>query len=118
MWTLRDQRIKFLTFSEAQLETPLEWYGLVKYCTEVQCWLKLLSNALPGHETRPECNRLGRNSCSRFVQFGPEVKCNCGAANCQGFLGTKKKIGKLDFCWGSKRKRTSSNACITLVTTV
>ncbi|WVZ18743.1 hypothetical protein V8G54_006065 [Vigna mungo] len=50
----------------------------------------------------------------RFVQFGPEVKCNCGAANCQGFLGTKKKIGKLDFCWGSKRKRTSSNACITL----
>ncbi|KAK8473222.1 hypothetical protein PHAVU_001G083533 [Phaseolus vulgaris] len=51
----------------------------------------------------------------RFVQFGPEVKCNCGAANCQGFLGTKKKIDKLDFCWGSKRKRTS-NACFTLVT--
>nr|XP_007138281.1 hypothetical protein PHAVU_009G195300g [Phaseolus vulgaris]ESW10275.1 hypothetical protein PHAVU_009G195300g [Phaseolus vulgaris] len=51
----------------------------------------------------------------RFVQFGPEVKCNCGAENCQGFLGTKKKIDKLDFCWGSKRKRTS-NACITLVT--
>ncbi|RDY13997.1 Retrovirus-related Pol polyprotein from transposon 17.6, partial [Mucuna pruriens] len=48
-----------------------------------------------------------------FVQFGPEVKCHCGAANCQGFLGTKKKIGKLDLCWGSKRKRTS-NACITL----
>ncbi|XP_027348242.1 histone-lysine N-methyltransferase ASHR3 [Abrus precatorius] len=51
----------------------------------------------------------------RFVQFGPEVKCHCGAANCQGFLGTKKKIGKVDLCWGSKRKRTS-NGCIPLVT--
>ncbi|XP_061341181.1 histone-lysine N-methyltransferase ASHR3 [Gastrolobium bilobum] len=53
----------------------------------------------------------------RFVQFGPEVKCHCGAPNCQGFLGTKKKIGKVDLCWGSKRKRTS-NARITIVTAV
>ncbi|XP_019414209.1 PREDICTED: histone-lysine N-methyltransferase ASHR3 [Lupinus angustifolius] len=45
----------------------------------------------------------------RFVQFGPEVKCHCGAANCQGFLGTKKKIGKveIELHWGSKRKRLS-----------
>ncbi|KAH1246906.1 Histone-lysine N-methyltransferase ASHR3 [Glycine max] len=51
----------------------------------------------------------------RFVQFGPEVKCHCGAANCQGFLGTKKKIGKLDLYWGSKRKRTSKASCITIL---
>ncbi|KAL9224144.1 hypothetical protein vseg_000210 [Gypsophila vaccaria] len=53
----------------------------------------------------------------RFVQFGPEVKCHCGAANCQGYLGAKRKIN-LDvvelkrrvhlagLCWGSKRRRT------------
>ncbi|KAH9806245.1 Histone-lysine N-methyltransferase ASHR3 [Citrus sinensis] len=28
----------------------------------------------------------------RFVQFGPEVKCYCGASSCQGYLGTKRKI--------------------------
>ncbi|XP_052180792.1 histone-lysine N-methyltransferase ASHR3 isoform X2 [Diospyros lotus] len=42
----------------------------------------------------------------RFVQFGPEVRCNCGAPNCQGYLGMKRKIGKFDVCWGSKRRRT------------
>ncbi|XP_010687654.2 histone-lysine N-methyltransferase ASHR3 [Beta vulgaris subsp. vulgaris] len=53
----------------------------------------------------------------RFVQFGPEVKCNCGAINCQGYLGAKRKIN-LDtlnsrkrmhvasLCWGSKQKRS------------
>ncbi|KAG2668127.1 hypothetical protein I3760_15G145500 [Carya illinoinensis] len=51
----------------------------------------------------------------RFVQFGPEVKCHCGASNCQGYLGTKRKIGKVELCWGSKRKRTST-ACIAIIT--
>ncbi|KAH9618394.1 hypothetical protein KSS87_021409 [Heliosperma pusillum] len=52
----------------------------------------------------------------RFVQFGTEVKCHCGAANCQGYLGAKRKINLdvLDskrrmhlagLCWGSKRRR-------------
>ncbi|KAH7521095.1 hypothetical protein JRO89_XSUnG0114900 [Xanthoceras sorbifolium] len=51
----------------------------------------------------------------RFVQFGPEVKCHCGASNCQGFLGTKKKICKLDLCWGSKRRRTSASPAVIIV---
>ncbi|RYQ79488.1 hypothetical protein Ahy_Scaffold6g108236 [Arachis hypogaea] len=34
----------------------------------------------------------------RFVQFGPEVKCQCGALNCRGILGVKNKIVKLDIC--------------------
>ncbi|KAK9274761.1 hypothetical protein L1049_022013 [Liquidambar formosana] len=51
----------------------------------------------------------------RFVQFGPEVKCYCGAPNCQGYLGTKRKICKVDICWGSKRKR-SSPACLAFIT--
>lgn len=44
----------------------------------------------------------------RFVQFGPEVKCHCGASTCQGYLGTKKKIPKLPQLpnWGAKRRRT------------
>lgn len=54
----------------------------------------------------------------RFVQFGPEVKCHCGALNCQGYLGAKRRIN-LDIIeskrrmqlaglyWGSKRKRSS-----------
>ncbi|KAL5547602.1 hypothetical protein UlMin_002833 [Ulmus minor] len=52
----------------------------------------------------------------RFVQFGPEVRCQCGAPNCTGYLGTRKKIvGKVEqLCWGSKRKRTS--ACMSLLT--
>ncbi|KAL6973784.1 Histone-lysine N-methyltransferase ashr3, variant 2 [Sarracenia purpurea var. burkii] len=44
----------------------------------------------------------------RFVQFGPEVKCHCAASNCQGYLGTKRKVGKNDICWGTKRRRTPS----------
>ncbi|KAE8710378.1 Histone-lysine N-methyltransferase ASHR3 [Hibiscus syriacus] len=51
----------------------------------------------------------------RFVQFGPEVKCHCGASNCQGYLGTKRKIVKLDLCWGLKRRRTST-ACLAIIT--
>ncbi|KAJ7955686.1 Histone-lysine N-methyltransferase [Quillaja saponaria] len=50
----------------------------------------------------------------RFVQFGPEVKCHCGALNCQGFLGTKRKIDRVDLYWGTKRKRTST-ACIAIL---
>ncbi|XP_027066288.2 histone-lysine N-methyltransferase ASHR3-like [Coffea arabica] len=50
----------------------------------------------------------------RFIQFGPEVRCHCGASNCQGYLGTKKKICKVDFCWGSKRKRTATS-CLAIV---
>lgn len=51
----------------------------------------------------------------RFVQFGQEVKCHCGASNCQGYLGSKKKIiPKLDICWGSKRKRTSTS-CLAII---
>lgn len=47
----------------------------------------------------------------RFVQFGPGVKCCCGALNCQGYLGTKRKVDivKPDLCWGTKRKRTSTS---------
>ncbi|KAL8152163.1 hypothetical protein V2J09_009923 [Rumex salicifolius] len=57
----------------------------------------------------------------RFVQFGPEVKCYCGTAKCQGYLGTKpsdcssskslgnrsdnQKTGLGDISWGLKRKR-------------
>lgn len=57
----------------------------------------------------------------RFVQFGPEVRCHCGAPTCQGYLGTKKKIDRTEVavvrCWGSKRKRSKpckekSNNCI------
>lgn len=45
----------------------------------------------------------------RFVQFGPEVKCHCGASSCQGYLGTKKKIAKLELLdWGAKRRRTTT----------
>ncbi|KAG5593818.1 hypothetical protein H5410_035050 [Solanum commersonii] len=51
----------------------------------------------------------------KFVQFGSEVKCHCGASNCQGYLGSKKKItSKLDISWGSKRKRTSTS-CLTII---
>ncbi|XP_058723009.1 histone-lysine N-methyltransferase ASHR3 isoform X2 [Vicia villosa] len=48
----------------------------------------------------------------RFVQFGPEVKCHCGAQKCQGFLGSKKKINKVDLCWGAKRKRTLCTSAV------
>ncbi|GAA0159448.1 hypothetical protein LIER_16218 [Lithospermum erythrorhizon] len=44
----------------------------------------------------------------RFVQFGDEVKCHCGASNCQGYIGTKKKTTVMEFQWGLKRKRTST----------
>ncbi|KAF7152607.1 hypothetical protein RHSIM_Rhsim01G0021300 [Rhododendron simsii] len=47
-----------------------------------------------------------------FVQFGPEVICHCAAPNCQGFLGTKRKIDKIDICWGSKRRRTPIITCL------
>ncbi|KAJ0090308.1 hypothetical protein Patl1_14476 [Pistacia atlantica] len=50
----------------------------------------------------------------RFIQFGPEVKCHCGAPSCQGYLGTKRKVSKLNLCWGSKRKRTSA-ACLAII---
>ncbi|WOL08616.1 histone-lysine N-methyltransferase ASHR3-like isoform X1 [Canna indica] len=42
----------------------------------------------------------------RFVHFGPMVKCHCGASNCQGYLGSKKKINPIPLCWGCKRKRS------------
>ncbi|KAI3754530.1 hypothetical protein L1987_54315 [Smallanthus sonchifolius] len=45
----------------------------------------------------------------RFVQFGPEVKCHCGASCCQGYLGSKKKIAKSGLVdWGAKRRRTAT----------
>ncbi|WCJ30169.1 Histone-lysine N-methyltransferase ASHR3 [Euphorbia peplus] len=45
----------------------------------------------------------------RFVQFGSEVKCQCGASNCHGYLGNKRKIVKLlNICWGTKRRRAST----------
>ncbi|CAI9098600.1 OLC1v1035276C1 [Oldenlandia corymbosa var. corymbosa] len=52
----------------------------------------------------------------RFIQFGPEVKCHCGAPNCQGYLGTKRKISKVDFCWdwGLRRKRTATS-CLNIL---
>nr|CAD1825032.1 unnamed protein product [Ananas comosus var. bracteatus] len=43
----------------------------------------------------------------RFVLFGSTVKCCCGASNCQGYLGTKKKVTPVVCHWGCKRKRTS-----------
>ncbi|XP_020523670.1 histone-lysine N-methyltransferase ASHR3 [Amborella trichopoda] len=44
----------------------------------------------------------------RFVHFGPKVKCCCGAANCQGYLGSSKKSDKeiVQCQWKSKRKRS------------
>ncbi|XP_058113962.1 histone-lysine N-methyltransferase ASHR3-like isoform X2 [Magnolia sinica] len=42
----------------------------------------------------------------RFVHFGPKVRCFCGTSKCQGYLGSKKKIDKVNLCWGSKRKRS------------
>ncbi|KAL0916721.1 hypothetical protein M5K25_014254 [Dendrobium thyrsiflorum] len=46
----------------------------------------------------------------RFVQFGPVVQCYCGASNCRGFLGSrKKKTSQANFSnsvWGCKRMRT------------
>lgn len=42
----------------------------------------------------------------RFVHFGPMVKCCCGSSGCQGYLGSKKKIDKVSFSWGTKRKRS------------
>ncbi|XP_043711311.1 histone-lysine N-methyltransferase ASHR3 [Telopea speciosissima] len=60
----------------------------------------------------------------RFVHFGPKVKCCCGASNCQGYLGAKRKINKRDLCstkvnkvklcWGAKRRRTST-ACLEII---
>ncbi|XP_010548495.1 PREDICTED: histone-lysine N-methyltransferase ASHR3 [Tarenaya hassleriana] len=42
----------------------------------------------------------------RFVQFGSEVRCQCGAKNCQGYLGTKRKEPNcLVVSWGAKRRR-------------
>ncbi|CAH2077420.1 unnamed protein product [Thlaspi arvense] len=43
----------------------------------------------------------------RFVQFGPEVKCNCGSENCQGYLGRKRKEPSCKISWGAKRRRVS-----------
>ncbi|XP_042433222.1 histone-lysine N-methyltransferase ASHR3-like [Zingiber officinale] len=42
----------------------------------------------------------------RFVHFGPMVRCYCGASNCQGYLGSKKKISQIPLSWGCKRKRS------------
>lgn len=43
------------------------------------------------------------------------MECCCGSQNCQGYLGTKKKIPKLEVCWGSKRRRTAA-ACVAILT--
>ncbi|XP_076909671.1 histone-lysine N-methyltransferase ASHR3-like [Bidens hawaiensis] len=48
----------------------------------------------------------------RFVQFGTEVECQCGAASCRGYLGSKKKARHygpkpIAFDWGAKRQRTT-----------
>ncbi|KAL9683990.1 hypothetical protein QQ045_021421 [Rhodiola kirilowii] len=51
----------------------------------------------------------------RFVQFGPEVKCKCGSSKCQGYLGMKRKNLKIDYSWGTKRRR-SATACLAVVT--
>ncbi|KAK1429775.1 hypothetical protein QVD17_11993 [Tagetes erecta] len=45
----------------------------------------------------------------RFVQFGPEVKCHCGATCCQGYLGSKKKAKVELLDWGVKRQRTTTD---------
>ncbi|XP_065848560.1 histone-lysine N-methyltransferase ASHR3 [Euphorbia lathyris] len=51
----------------------------------------------------------------RFVQFGSEVKCQCGAAKCHGYLGNKRKVVRLlNICWGAKRRR-SSTSCLAVV---
>ncbi|KAG9455834.1 hypothetical protein H6P81_000342 [Aristolochia fimbriata] len=46
----------------------------------------------------------------RFVHFGPMVRCYCGAKNCQGYLGSKKKQEIMNLCWGKKRQR--STGCV------
>ncbi|KAH7674912.1 Histone-lysine N-methyltransferase protein [Dioscorea alata] len=43
----------------------------------------------------------------RFVHFGSMVKCFCGASNCQGFLGSKRKNNEVTMSWGCKRPRTA-----------
>ncbi|KAL1548915.1 Histone-lysine N-methyltransferase ashr3 [Salvia divinorum] len=57
----------------------------------------------------------------RFVQFGPEVECHCGAPNCRGYLGTKRKIVfsqatktkmELHVSWGPKRQRSSKKMVV------
>uniref|UniRef100_A0A162AA92 Histone-lysine N-methyltransferase n=1 Tax=Daucus carota subsp. sativus TaxID=79200 RepID=A0A162AA92_DAUCS len=53
----------------------------------------------------------------RFIQFGAEVKCQCGAPNCRGYLGAKRKTSKVEEQlrdWGSKGKRTST-ACFAFI---
>ncbi|KAF9615804.1 hypothetical protein IFM89_026475 [Coptis chinensis] len=45
----------------------------------------------------------------RFVCFGSDVECHCGASNCHGTLGTRRKIYKLDsinLSWCCKRRRS------------
>ncbi|XP_068652375.1 histone-lysine N-methyltransferase ASHR3 isoform X2 [Aristolochia californica] len=44
----------------------------------------------------------------RFVHFGPMVRCCCGAKNCQGYLGSKKKQDIMNLCWGKKRQRSTA----------
>ncbi|KAK9042857.1 hypothetical protein V6N11_071212 [Hibiscus sabdariffa] len=46
-------------------------------CSTMCCREKLAPNSWP--------RSRGFDSSLRFVQFGPEVKCHCGASNCQGF---------------------------------
>ncbi|XP_074369406.1 histone-lysine N-methyltransferase ASHR3-like isoform X2 [Apium graveolens] len=52
----------------------------------------------------------------RFIQFGAEVKCQCGAPNCRGNLGAKRKTSKVEELsdWGLKGKRTST-ACLGII---
>ncbi|CAN6482486.1 unnamed protein product [Victoria cruziana] len=43
----------------------------------------------------------------RFVHFGHYIECCCGASNCQGYLGSKKRTDRVGVIsdWGFKRKR-------------
>ncbi|MCO5549248.1 hypothetical protein L7F22_002715 [Adiantum nelumboides] len=62
----------------------------------------------------------------RFIQFGPTVKCRCGASNCRGNLGesyqhkkAKLRPSSIDKipAWGDKHRRSQRHQDSTLVET-
>lgn len=85
--------------------TPNKYIGIVSFHLDL---LKIDTLAL--NRTQVYLERIIMKADGlvllRFEHFGPMVKCYCGATNCQGFLGSKRKTDKVTSCWGSKRRRT------------
>ncbi len=53
-------------------------------------------------------------SACRYIEFGPNVKCCCGAPNCRGAIGERFNSNRVksrcsEFCikWGFQQKRSS-----------